>query len=108
MTGFSEPDRQKLPLVVPLVQRLADRQALITLQPDEFRTKSGRQRLGCCGLADSRLPFQQQRAPENQCEEHRSGHALVNEVADLIQAALDVGYVGDAVPRCHLPASARW
>ncbi len=61
---LGEPDRHHLPGVVPLVEGVVDVEALITLQPDQLLPGDGGQDFGDLGLADTRLPLQEQRPTE--------------------------------------------
>ena len=76
---------EQLPLIVPFVQRLVDGEPLVALQPDQRRIERARQRLGRRGLAHAGLTLQQQRLPEGQGEVQSHRHAVVDEVAGLVE-----------------------
>ena len=61
---LEQPNLEQLPGVVPLVDRLADVEPLVALQPDERRGQRGRDHLGHFGLAHTRLPFEEERTPQ--------------------------------------------
>jgi hypothetical protein len=74
---------QDLTREVPVVEGLGGVDALVALQPDEWRADQLGQRFGKCGLASARLAFQQQRAAHREGEEGDRRQALVCQVARL-------------------------
>ena len=91
---FGQPDGQQLPLVVPVVERLAGGQPLVALQPHQRRIQHGRERLRRGGLADAGLPFQQQWAAERHGEIQRRCGADVEQVVVCIEPpdhVVDIG-----------------
>jgi hypothetical protein len=82
---LGEPDGQQLARVVPFVQRLGGRDALVALQPHQRGVERGRQRLGRLGLADPRLAFEQDRLPHPDGQEQRGGQLLAGQVAGRLQ-----------------------
>jgi len=56
-----EADAQQLARVVPFVERLGRVDPVVALQANQRRVEDRRQRLGGLGLADARLPLEQQR-----------------------------------------------
>ena len=90
-TRLCESNGEQLPLVVPLVKCLADRQPLVTLKPDERDVEGSRQRLGCGGLADPRLTLEEQWSAKSDREVERGGQAFVDQVIHLVEAALYLG-----------------
>src|SRR5450755_1593459 len=82
---LGQPDGQQLTRVVPFVQRLGGRDALVALQPDQRRVERGRQRLSRLGLADARLAFEQDRLPHPDGQEQRGGQLVAGQVADRLQ-----------------------
>ena len=53
--------RQQLPRVIPVVDRVMQVDALVTLQPDQARARSRGQGAGDLGLADPGFALEQQR-----------------------------------------------
>jgi hypothetical protein len=92
-TRFRESNGEELPLVIPLVQGLADGQALVTLKPDQRDVEGPRQRLGCRGFADSWFALKKQRSAEDDREVERGREAFVDEVVELVEALLYLGSV---------------
>jgi hypothetical protein len=91
---LGQSDREQLPRVVPLVERLGRGEPLVALQPQQHGVECGRQRLGRLRLADSRLTLEQQRLPHAYGQEQRGRQALVGEVAGGVQSVFqrcDVG-----------------
>ena len=78
---LGRPDREQLALVVPVVDRVVEVDALVALQPDQLGAGRGRQRARDLGLAHARLALQQQRLLEREREIGGGGEALVGEVA---------------------------
>src|SRR5581483_6210461 len=97
------PQVQQLAGPVPLVQGLADIDALPALQSQQARTGDGGQHLGHLGLAHTRLAFEEQRAGHGEGQEDRRGQALVGQVPVLAQGGPDV--VHRLELRGHTPAS---
>jgi hypothetical protein len=73
--------RQELAGVVPVVERVVEVDPLVTLQADEPGADRAGQRLGDLGLADARLPLDEQRLAELGGEEDGRGQRPVGEVA---------------------------
>ena len=86
VAGLREADGEQLPLVVPLVQRLGRGEALVALEPDERRPERAGQRLRGRGLADPGLALEQQRTPSASGQVERGRRALVDQVADRVEA----------------------
>src|SRR5690606_37956162 len=78
---LGQPDRQQLPRVVPLVQRLGRGEPLVALQPDQRRVQRGGQCLGRLGLPDAGLALQQDRLAQPYRQEQRGGQRVVGQVA---------------------------
>ena len=74
-------DRQQLALVVPVVDRVVEVDALVALQPDQRGAGRGGQRARHLGLAHARLALEQQRLLERDGEVGGRRQALVGEVA---------------------------
>jgi anti-sigma regulatory factor (Ser/Thr protein kinase) len=55
------------------------------LQPHQRSVERGRQRLGCLGLADPRLAFEQDRLTHPDGQEQGSGQLVARQVADRLQ-----------------------
>ena len=90
MAGLGQADGQDLTLVVPLVERLAGGDALVALEADERGGQRPGQGLGRRRLAHAGLTFEQYGLAEGQRKRQRSGQAVVGQVADLVQAALQL------------------
>ncbi len=73
--GLEQPDLEDLPRVVPFVDRVADVDALVALQPDELGVERGGQHLRDLRLADAGLTFEEQRPPQPKREIHRHRQA---------------------------------
>jgi hypothetical protein len=89
-------DRQQLALVVPVVDRVVQVDALVALQADQPRAGGRRQRTRHLGLADARLALEQQRLLERRREEDRGAEGLVGEIALAGQALRHVVGRGEA------------
>ena len=85
---LGQPDAQQLARVVPLVERLGGVDALVALQPQQWRVEHLGQRLGRLGLADPGLAFEQDRLGQLGGEEQRRRQPEVGEVVDLVEPAL--------------------
>ena len=83
--GLGEPDGQQLPLVVPVVERLARGQSLVALEPHQRGVERLRQHLRGRRLADARLTLEQQRQPQLEGEEDGGRQTLVGEVPVLVE-----------------------
>jgi len=83
---LGQPDAEQLPRIVPLVERLGRRQALVALQPDERRVKNGRQCLRGLGLADARLALQEDRLTHPYGEEERGRERRTRQVPGGVEA----------------------
>ena len=59
--GLHQPDLEQLPRVVPLVDRVADVETFVALQPDQIGLEAGREDPGHFGLADTGFAFEEQR-----------------------------------------------
>ena len=59
--AFEQPDLENLARVVPLVHRVADVEAFVALQADQFGVERRRQHLGDFGLADAGFALEEQR-----------------------------------------------
>ena len=92
--GLPGLDAQQLLAVVPLVQRLGLVEPLVALQAHEAAVEHLRQRLGELGLADARGALDEDRLAELRGEVGDERGRLAGQVADLAQAA---GEVGDGV-----------
>ncbi len=103
--GLGEPDRQQLPLVVPVVERLARGQTFIALQPDQLRIQHFGKGFGRGGLADAGLTFQQQRPAQLHRQVNRRRGAGVQQVVILVEQP---GHVAGAAQRHGTVASSRW
>ena len=79
--GLSRAQVQQLAGVVPVVDRLRDVDALVTLQAYELAAGCSCQGLGQLGLADTSFAFEQQRAVQRHGQEHRRRDPLVGQVA---------------------------
>ena len=104
---LGEPDREQLALVVPVVERLARGEPLVALQPHQRGVERLGQHLRGGGLADAGLALEQQRQPEPRVRKTRGRHALVGEVAVLVEPAPDLPAEADAVHRAHSSAASR-
>ena len=83
-------DREQLALVVPVVDRVVEVDALVALQADQLGARRGRQRARHLGLAHTRLALQQQRLLEREGEVGGRREALVGEVPLAGQGPRDV------------------
>ena len=93
---LGEPDAEQLARIVPLVERLGRVDPLVALQPDQRHVERRGQRHRRRGLADPRLPLEQQRLRQPQAEEDRGRQALVDEIVDCgepLGERLDVGTI---------------
>src|SRR6185295_9748377 len=75
-----QADLEHLAPVVPLVERGRGVEPLVALESDEPPFERLGQNLRDLGLADSGLPFEEQRAPELQGQENRGREARVGNV----------------------------
>ena len=66
---------------VPLVDRLAHVDSLVTLEADQLPARPFGQGIGHLGLAPARLTFEEQRAAEHHGQEDRRGQTVVGQVA---------------------------
>jgi hypothetical protein len=76
---------QQLPGVVPFVDRLADVDAVVALDPQEGTARPPGQDLGDLGLADPGLALQQEWSGKRDGQEDGGGQALVGEVPVLLE-----------------------
>ena len=74
-------DREQLTRVVPLVERLVDVDALVTLEPDQARAGRSGECPRDLGLARAGLALEQQRLPERGGEMYGGRKRPVGEVA---------------------------
>jgi hypothetical protein len=107
--GLGRADRQQLALVVPVVDRVVQVDALVALQPDQARTGGGRERPRDLGLADAGLALEQERLLERGREEHGRGEPGVGQVAIAGERLRDVvgrleAHGGDGRRRLGRPA----
>jgi len=89
--GFRQPDRHHLPGIVPFIDRRRDIEPLIALQPDQAAPQRPGQHLGDLGLADARLPFEQDRSFHLQREEDDGGERAISHIFARRQQRLGVG-----------------
>src|SRR5580704_4989476 len=82
---LGEPDSQQLTRIVPLVQRLGGRDALVALQPDQRGVDRRGQGLSGLGLADAWLALEQDRLPHPDGQEKRRPELVARQVADRLQ-----------------------
>src|SRR5271165_5316958 len=82
---LGEPDGQQLTRIVPLVQRLGGRDALVALQPDQRGVDRRGQGLGGLGLAYARLALEQDRLAHPDGQEERRPELIARQVADRLQ-----------------------
>ena len=82
-------DRHHLGGEVPLVDGGIGVQPLVALQPDQLAPQPRRQCLGDLGLADTGLPFQEDRPPQPQGQEHHGGKVATADVTLFGQHPLD-------------------
>src|SRR5262249_7943006 len=85
-------DREQLALVVPVVQRLVEVDALVALQPDQARAGRVRERTRNLGLADARFTLEKQRLRERLGEENARCQSAIGQVVIGRQDFLDVLY----------------
>ena len=78
--ALREPDGQQLARVVPFVGGLGDVEPLVALQPDERGAEKGGRDLGEFGLADSSLPFEEERTLEPEGKEERRRESAVGDI----------------------------
>ena len=86
---LQQADLQHLARIIPLVDRAADVQPLITLQPDQARVEQAGQHLGDLGLADAGLTLQKERAAQLERQEDGGGEAALAEVAVVGERSLE-------------------
>ena len=77
---------EQLAGVVPLVDGVADVEAFVALQANQFGVERGGNRCGQRGLADAGFPLEKQRASETQGQKQRDSQTLVGDVALLAEA----------------------
>ena len=80
VAGLEETDLQELSRVVPLVERLRDVDALVTLKANQLGAERPCERLGDLRLADARFAFHKQRPAELQREPGRNRQAAIGDV----------------------------
>jgi len=97
------PQRQQLPRVVPVVERVMQIDALVALQADQTGAGGPGQRLGDLRLADPGVALEQQRLAQLGGQEDRCAQRTVGEVAlpgeglaDRVGAAQRLGQVAAA------------
>src|SRR5680860_796380 len=83
---LSQPDREQLTLVVPVVEGLVRRQPLVALQPDQGQPQRFRENLGRLRLSDSGLTLEQQREAELHRQVDRGRRTFVREVVVVGEA----------------------
>ena len=80
MAGLEQTDLEELARIVPLVERLRDVDAFVTLQANQLGAERRRQRLGDLGLADAGFAFEEQRPAQLQCQVGRDRQAPIGDV----------------------------
>ena len=83
--GIEDAQLQQLPRVVPLVDGVADVEALVALQPNQVGAERRGRRGGQRGLADAGLAFQKERPSQPQRQKQRHRQALVGHVVVVRQ-----------------------
>ncbi len=87
---FEQPNFEDLARVVPLVDRMRDVEALITLQPDQRRPERGGEDLGQLRLADPGFAFEEERPLQSQREVHRNREGALGHVVLTAKRLLQV------------------
>ena len=85
-----QPDPEDLLRVVPLVERRRRVEALVALEPDQVRPVDPGQDLGDLGLADARVPLDEERLPQRRRQVHRRRDGRVGDVGSPFHQGLDV------------------
>src|SRR5690242_1953683 len=85
-----QADVEELARVVPLVNRVREVDALITLETDEARAQHIGHDLGGFGLAHACLAFDEERLLQLEGQKYRRGERAIADVAAVAQAAFDV------------------
>ena len=98
---FEQSNLENLPRVVPLVDGVADVEALVALQANQLRAERGGEDLGHLGLADARLAFEKQRPLQAQREIGRHGEPSPGNVLPPGHGLLQ-GVDGCRYLECHL------
>ena len=93
--GVHRADRDQLPRVIPLVERLRGIDPLVALQADQPPAQQLREDLRHLGLADPGLTFEQERLAEGQREVDRGRKPVVREVRMARERALKIVDVGE-------------
>jgi hypothetical protein len=78
--AFEQSNLEDLPRVVPLVDGVADVEALVALQADQLGVERGREDFRHFGLADPGLAFEEQRPLQAQREIGRDGEPSPGDV----------------------------
>ena len=86
---LAEFDVEELLLVVPLVQGHRRVQALVALEPDQIGSEHAGHDLGHLGLADARVPLDQERLPEGHRKVHSGRDGRVGDVVRGFHQLLD-------------------
>src|SRR5262249_30041295 len=88
--GLEHADFEKLPRVVPLVQRVRDVQTLVALEAYELGLQRLGQRLGNLGLADAGFALEKERTAQLEREVNGQRERAVGDVALAREQALEV------------------
>ena len=88
---LQRPRVEELARVVPLVERLRGVDPLVALEPDQVGLEDAGERLPDLGLADPRLPFEEQRPAHRDGQEDRGREAPVGQVVLPTEGPFDVG-----------------
>ena len=91
---FCRPEVQQLSGVIPFVEGLRGVDAFVALQSYEFGAGRGSYDLRELGLADARVPFEQERSLKLSGQEDRCRQSAVSEVflaAKAIEDRIDAG-----------------
>jgi hypothetical protein len=78
--GIEDPELQQLTGIIPLVERMADVQAFVTLQTDQIGVERRRRGGSERRLADAGFALQKQRPLETKRQKQRNRKASVGDI----------------------------